>query len=106
MFCLFHTCHVLCMEVKHMIYHAYSEKKIIMGFAILTIYHMNIRKYIFSRSILCLSISPSPSLYLSPAPPSPILSLSLPQRVLFIGTQFSNLYTVVNMPAKAVWLCV
>jgi hypothetical protein len=27
-------------------------------------------------------------------------------RALFIGTQFSNLYTAVDTPAEAVWLCV
>jgi hypothetical protein len=28
------------------------------------------------------------------------------ESVLFIGTQFSNLYTAVDTPAKAAWLCV
>ena len=27
------------------------------------------------------------------------------ERVLFIGTQFSNLYTAVDTPAEAAWLC-
>jgi hypothetical protein len=28
------------------------------------------------------------------------------ESVLFIGTQFSNLYTAVDTPAEAAWLCV
>ena len=27
------------------------------------------------------------------------------ESVLFIGTQFSNLYTAVDTPAEAAWLC-
>jgi hypothetical protein len=30
----------------------------------------------------------------------------LRERVLFIGTQYSNLYTAVDTPAEAAWLCV
>jgi len=30
----------------------------------------------------------------------------LPERVLFIGTQYSNLYTAVDTPAKAAWLSI